>query len=452
MYGQIMVASFTELARADGGGLVAATPGPDLAAAGYDETEFAVRGEARSFEVAPPESGDPVTVTGVADFCTRALVRQPAESARCSGNVVVEWLNVSSGSDAGAGYTYLAEELVRNGDIWVGISAQYIGVAGGQGTVGAAGSTPAPGLIGQQRYQELSHPGDMFCYDIFTQVAGALGGSQGPLEHVDITCLLAIGESQSALALTTYVNCVSQLDNIFDGFLIHSRAAAGLPLHTPERAIDLLPVFRQPATPIRDDLTVPVFVVQTETDILGDFRYHDARQKDGPLFRLWEIAGNAHADRYLVGPFEEFLGCSGPVNRGQQRFVLRAALRALTRWVRTGEGPAPAERLLTTNPTEGEIRFETDDVGNVCGGVRTPCVDVPVAVLSGLGRQDESRICRLFGRTDRIEPAVLAQRYRDVDDYLRRYTAATDAAIAAGVVLESDRDELLADAEPDALT
>jgi hypothetical protein len=35
---------------------------------------------------------------------------------------------------------------------------------------------------------------------------------------------------------------------------------------------------------------------------------------------------------------------------------------------------------------------------------------------------------------------------------LRQYTAATDAAIAAGVVLESDRDELLADAEPDALT
>ncbi|OZG27863.1 hypothetical protein BH683_018290 [Williamsia sp. 1138] len=448
-----MVASFTELGRADGGGLIAANPGPDLAAAGYVETEFAVRGEARAFEVvAPPGRGTHVAVTEVADFCTRAVVRQPAEGVHCSGTVIVEWLNVSSGSDAGPGYTYLAEELVRSGDIWVGISAQYVGVAGGQGTVGTPGSTPASGLIGQQRYQALSHPGDSFCYDIFTQVAGALGDSQGPLGHVDISCLLAIGESQSALALTTYVNQVSQLDNVFGGFLIHSRAAAGLPLHTPDRAIDLLPVFRQPATPIRDDLTVPVFVVQTETDILGDFRYHDARQEDGPLFRLWEIAGNAHADRYLVGPFEEFLGCSGPVNRGQQRFVLRAALRALIRWVTTGEAPAPAERLLTTTSSEGEIRFETDDVGNVRGGVRTPCVDVPVAVLSGLGRRDESRICRLFGSTDRIEPAVLAQRYRDVDDYLRQYTAATDAAIAAGVVLESDRDELLADAEPDALT
>ncbi|WP_020105629.1 alpha/beta hydrolase domain-containing protein [Nocardia sp. 348MFTsu5.1] len=448
------MAHFNLLPPLDGCGLVSATPGPDLSAADYTEREYSVSGAARSFET-PPETPsdrpDSVAVTGVADFCTRVVVRRPIENSRCSGNVVVEWLNVSSGADAAPGYTYLAHELVRNGDIWVGVSAQYTGVAGGTGSVAAPGTTPSNGLVGEPRYAELSHPGDAFCYDIFTRVAAALGSPGGPLSDVDVDCLVAAGESQSAIALTTYVNCISKQENVFHGFLIHSRAAAGLPLQISDLAIDLLPVFRRPAVPIRGDLTVPVLVVQTETDILGDFRYVVARQNDGPRFRLWEIAGSAHADRYQVGPFEEFLGCKGPVNRGQQRFVLRAAIRALFHWARGGEGPPTADRLATDKSGDEGLRFSIDDHGNVRGGVRTPCVEAPVSVLSGVGRAGESRICRLFGSTEPIDPAVLTLRYRDADTYMEHYAAAVDAVIAAGFALEADRAELLDDAEPDAL-
>lgn len=317
--------------------------------------------------------------------------------------------------------------------------------------MGAPGAPSSPGLMGQPRYADLVHPGDAFCYDIFSQVAAALGSPGGPLGDVDIECIVAIGESQSAMALTTYVNCVSPHENIFDGFLIHSRAGAGLPLRTQPLAVDLLSVFREPPAQIRHDLDVPVLTVQTETDILGDFGYFFARQPDGPRFRLWEIAGSAHADRYQVGDFEEFLGCAGPVNRGQQRFVLRAAVRALTRWARGGDGPPIADRLHTHEDTDGEISFSTDDFGNVLGGVRTPSVDAPVFVLSGIGRSGESRICRLFGSTEPADSAKLERRYRDSADYLDQYAAAGDAAIAAGFVLSTDRDELLSDADPSVL-
>ena len=44
-------------------------------------------------------------------------------------------------------------------------------------------------------------------------------------EHV-----VAVGESQSAFFLTTYVNAVDPLDRVYDGFLVHSRFGPAAPL------------------------------------------------------------------------------------------------------------------------------------------------------------------------------------------------------------------------------
>ena len=50
---------------------------------------------------------------------------------------------------------------------------------------------------------------------------------------------------------------------------------------------------------IRTDTDVPVLVVQTEGDLIGaTFGSAAARQPDSKRFRLWEIAGTAHADTY----------------------------------------------------------------------------------------------------------------------------------------------------------
>ncbi len=121
--------------------------------------------------------------------------------------------------------------------------------------------------------------------------------------------MLAVGESQSAMALTTYVNAVAAAGGDFDGFLIHSRAAAGLPAGDVGTGIDVGTVFSGEPTRIRTDLDAPVLVVQTETDLLTNFRYHLVRQPDTDRLRVWEIAGTSHADLHQIGDFEEFLGC-----------------------------------------------------------------------------------------------------------------------------------------------
>jgi len=391
---------------------MAARPGPDLATAGYLETEWSVAGTAPSYAAddLPADGCWSLSRADQADFVTRAMLRRPADPAAFSGTLVAEWLNVSSGADAAPDWTYLADEIVRRGHAWVGISAQHVGVEGGSSAVGELGLGP---LKADERYAALHHPGDAFAYGIFTEVVAALDRI-GPVQDLEVDRRLAIGESQSAYALTSYVNGVHPIAPFFDGFLIHSRGGAAMPLGEPGRGLDLATVRDGPPTRIRDDLDVPVIIVQTETDLLGRLDYLPARQPDGERIRLWEIAGAAHADKFQIGEFEDFLGCPDPVNRGQQAYVVRA--------------------------------FVLDDAGNATGGVRTPVVDAPVEVLSGLADPGASAICGLFGTTRSLAAADLARLYPGGDaDHRAAYERATDAAIAAGFMLADDRAEILSE-------
>lgn len=452
---------FEELPPGNGLHLIGGLGDPDLAAAGYVELEPGVSVTARSYvSLTPgfPADGRFELEPGPAEEVhTRMVVRRPADPADFSGTLVLEWLNVSSGRDAAPSYGFFGPELVRHGHAWVGLSAQHAGIETAPALVEVGdGAIPMQGIrqADPERYGTRRHPGDAHAFDLFTAIARALRAHHpdGPTADLDVTRVLAVGESQSAYALTTYVNGVHPLEHAIDGFFIHSRGGPAAPLGGPGGRIDLDAGRADTPVRIRDDLDVPVLVVETETDVLGHLNYLPARQDDTDRFRLWEIAGTAHADRSLVGDFESVLGCDGPVNRGQQRFVVRAALRHLDTWVGGGSAPPTAERLVVVDGDDGRPRFGLDDLGNVRGGVRTPYVDVPAEVLSGLTAPDASRICRLFGRTLPVPPDELRRRYPSVDDYLERYRAATDDAIAAGFVLPEDRHEVLADARTELIT
>ena len=389
-------ADFTALTSGNGIALMAANSGPDLGSRDYVEVELRASG------------------TG---YATRVVVRRPASGG--SGTLVVEWLNVSSGQDAAPDWTYLAAEIVRRGHAWAGVSAQAIGVEGGPPRVETGVALQGLKTLDPERYGDLAHPGDEHCFDIYTQVARGLAADLGA------TCLLAVGESQSAYALTSYLNLVHAREGLFDGFLVHSRGGGAL--HTDE------------VTTIRTDHATPVVVVQAEGDLFGRLAFLPARQPDAEHFRLWEVAGAAHADLFQIGGFESFLGCPDPVNRGQQAYVVRAALRWLESWARGGAAAPSAPRLEVADGA-----LVRDEHGNARGGVRTPCVDAPADVLLGDAAPGASPICQLFGRTLPLaRPA-----YASHEEYLAAYEAATDAAIAAGFVLPEDRDAVLAEARP----
>jgi Alpha/beta hydrolase domain len=428
----------------------------DLAAADFVEEEYTAEGTATSYRADGPLPTDgtfELTEDAAADYRTRIVVRRPAAAADFNGTVVVEWLNVSAGFDSTPDFSYMADELLRGGYAWVGVSAQRIGIEGGPvavSTGGAADELAGKGIkaLDPARYATLSHPGDAFAYDIYTQVARALrsddGGALGDLEPER---LLAVGESQSAFALTTYVNGVQPLTLAYDGFLVHSRGGAAAPLGAPGEGIDIAGTIGGEPTHIRTDLDSPVLIVETETDVVSLLGYYPARQDDSDTVQLWEIAGTAHADAYQVGAGADLISCPVPINAGPQHYVIKAALRSLDAWVRDGTAPPEAPRL-EVDDGGGSPAIVRDDDGIALGGIRTPQVDAPTAVLSGDPAGEASIICLLLGSTTPMTPEQLAARYPSPDEYMAAYEEATDAVVEAGFVLDDDRQAMLDEADP----
>lgn len=435
------------------GPFIGAATTTDLAQLGYVEEEMVAAGTATSYTAASPLDPDgnwTFTEDGTADYRTRVLVRRPADAADSSGTVVVEWLNVSGGIDANPDWTSLQEEIVRQGHAWVGVSAQLIGVEGGPVLVTAPGSElfSGKGLVGidPERYGTLQHPGDGYSFDIYTQVARALRRGDG-LGGAAPDTILAAGESQSAIALTTYHNGVQPLTRAFDGFFVHSRAAVPLPLVGDGEYADLAGSIGSQPTQLRTDLDAPVMVLQAEGDVTGVLDSVSARQDDSDTLRWWEVAGTAHADAHLLGPLAQSAPCGVPINDGPLHLVAKAALRHLVDWVRDGTAP-PTQPLLEVTADEPPA-IARDADGIALGGVRTPPVDVPVDVLSGDPGPSDALFCLLLGTTTPLPDERLAEMYPTRDDYVERYQASADTSIEAGVVLSEDEDALLAASQPD---
>ncbi len=437
----------------------------DMKDLGYTETEFFLSGTATAYTSDPNLAADgawKVTEAGTAPYTTRVVVRRPGDASKFNGTVLVEWLNVTGGLDAGPDWTYLQPEIVRSGAAWVGVSAQKVGVEGG-GVV--LGENRVLKVFDPARYGDLVHPGDDFSYDMFSQAGAVVRRDAATvLGGLVPARVLALGESQSASRLTTYINAVAPTAKVFDGYFVHSRSAAAAPLSSAPR-----PVVNPPTpTLVRTDLGVPVLVFSSETDVAGARGYRKAAQPDTATFRAWEAAGTAHADAYNLGAggfdrgdqaattsyfglmrtppsnvYDGLITCTSPINTGPQTYVLRAALRALDTWVRTRQ-PPPSMPLLELDASGNG--YVLDDAGNAKGGIRTPHVDVPVATLGGLG-QTGNPFCGLFGTTAPLDAAALRARYGSHDTYVQRFTDAARAAVSAGVLLQVDADLLVAAAK-----
>ena len=128
--------------------------------------------------------------------------------------------------------------------------------------------------------------------------------------------MIAAGESQSAFALVTYYDGVQPLTHAFDGFFVHSRGAVGLPLVGPGKYADIASAFGGTASIFRTDLAAPVLDIQTETDVASILDSYAVRQPDSDRFRLWEVAGTAHADKHLLGSSAASIDCGVPINDG----------------------------------------------------------------------------------------------------------------------------------------
>jgi len=445
--------------------------GFDPALLGYEQSEYFLTGTARSFANVGELASDgrwTVEPADEAEYATRIVVIRPSDPADFNGTVIMEWFNVSGGLDAAPNFTMSHVEQMRSGYAFVGVSAQFRGIEESPGTIELSFPIFLKG-IQPERYASLDHPGDSFSYDIFNQAAQAVRSPEGidPLDGLAVEQILAVGESQSAFRLTTYVNAIDPVAQLFDGYLIHSRGGGSTPLsQEPQEAVPTPEVVR-----IREDMRVPVMTFQTDTDILLLGSVPD-RQPDSDNFVLWEVAGTAHGDVYSIAldvgpqdlgdnpeiaavvevasPIPGIMDCGAPINSGGQHYVMNAAIHALDRWAGGGDPPTSAPRLEVveadsepdTDGRQATHAAVTDEFGNILGGVRTAWVDVPVATLTG-DPVPGSRFCGLFGTTTLFDEVTLAELYPTKAAYLDAMTTSIEQSVADGFLLRADADLIL---------
>jgi Alpha/beta hydrolase domain len=415
----------------------------DKVPAGYLEEERFISGTATSYRKTGTWATDgrwEVAAAGTSPYKVRMLIRRPRDAKRFNGILVVEWLNVSALIEGAADYMQMEEEIVREGYAWVGIGAQNAGV-----------NAPRSGLKAwdPERYGSLAHPGDQYSYDIFSQALLSLKRPLRPvLGALKVRYVIATGRSQSAFRLVTFINAVHPLAPLADGFLVHSRsaAAAGLTADGLGRDADA-PI---PAgAKLRSDLKVPILDLVTEGDIVN-LRAHLTAEPPRPGYRRWEIAGAAHAETPLwivevPPPLDHATGCLDPVNSAPHHSVAKAALHALSRWVKNKMPPAQSPAIEIADPAVADP-VARDQNGNAKGGIRLPELEVPTATLDGVRNEvaqappGTPNFCFLFGHTRPFEAPKLKSLYATHDAFVRQFNAAADRIVRDGYWLKPEAD------------
>ncbi|MFE5409421.1 alpha/beta hydrolase domain-containing protein [Microbacterium sp. NPDC056569] len=396
----------------------------------YVETEFIYSGTANRYNATVAGGiGSRATPSPTADivssghpYTTRMVVRRPADGADFNGTVVVEWLNATSGYDVEAMWYRTHEQIMREGTVWVGITAQSVTIT--NPTLGLKRFDPV-------RYGDLDltaggqfTSGDPLSYDVYGQGIQAVrhAGVLGDIED-DIQTVVSAGVSQSAGRLSVFTNAIqTRGEPVADAALLFIGGEK-----------------------IRDDLPIPVFKVYSESE--NATSVFNTLQPDTDGMRTWHVTGTTHSDwQSMIVRYPELIRdqptaaladtcAQGPTrSRIPERYTWAAATEHLVNWARDGVLPPTADPLFTPQGT-----IERDSFGNALGGLRLAPVEVPIAkAVAG---------CGLNGIYVPFDTATLNALYPDRDSYLTPFFAAVEQNVAAGYVLPADADEMWANAQ-----
>jgi hypothetical protein len=421
----------------------------DLDAVGYREDEYVLEGDATRYRPTPgTELGFDgrweAEPAGTAPFRTRIVVYRPVDDDQFNGTAIVSWNNVTAGYDLFGGES---PEIIENGFAYVGVTTQRVGIEGLPPMNQGLASWDA------ERYGDLTHPGDDYSFDIFTQAAEAVRSGE-VLGGLEVRKVLAMGGSQSAGRLGAYVNAIHPLTHAFDGYLLTIYFGSGTALEVGDTVVNINSP-QTAAVPVRRllagrnllrSIDVPVFVVNSELEAIA---CHNVRQPDTDTYRYWESAGTCHVSvqgMELRQPkyerdFSEVLPITPGINRIPMMPLYDAALHHLQSWV-TG-GAAPPTQPLIEFDADGEV--VRDEHGIAVGGIRLPQAEVPIAKNSAIPLAEDI-YSYLYGSCAPFPPEKQRELYGDVDGYVSRFEEAARAAEKAGVLLARDIPPLVEEA------
>lgn len=403
----------------------------------YSEREFYAEGVAQRYRGAISTSFETAgSIDGDFTYRTRVLVRAPIPE-NFNGTLIVEWTNVTLGQDGDFVFSEVHDEIMREGYAYAVVSAQRIGVQRlttwsyeryNDLSVEADNIDPETG-------EDIDSTGDVLSWDIMTQIAEALkenSGDNAPLPGLTVSNVIATGQSQSAIRLTSYYNTIRAMYNIFDGFVFWDRS-----------------------TELRSDLTVPAISVNSEA--LAPTWIAPVTAK---YTRAWDVAGSTHGSLYTAEYMDDMFirdesmpGPEGPMSFTEivepscerlppfstvpAGLVVTAAFDSVRKWITSGVEAAPS--IYFSRDSEDTLIFDTD--GQVEGGIRLSQFSAPTAEV--IATNGSTFPCSISGSHRFFTAEELITRYGTHDEYVAKVRIATEQVEEDGYILPVDADAVI---------
>ena len=407
----------------------------ELTGNGYIEEEYFIEGIANRYTNQEMENSE--ILDSGHRYRTRLIVRRPLSAEQFNGVVVVEWINVTGGTDKDIDWWQSGHHFVRNGYAFIAVSAQQMGI-----------DTMKDWSPERYSSLDITHDGmvtrDALSYDIFSAVGKAINriGESLGTNQIDIMGglkaeqILATGHSQSASRLATYLNNIHPLKPVYDGVMVHGGGGR-----------------------IRDDQSVKIFKIMAETDMP---RRAAMPQPNTETFHQWEVAGTSHVDipfemewsrvrllsdgLPLSGAATRDPGCALPAHsRVPFRDVMNAAFEHLVTWVREDIAPPVAEPLQVARMMPA-LKFARDEYGNALGGIRLAEHVVATAKNTGMN-SGTNGFCGLYGSHEPFDQATLERLYPDHAAYVAGVRAVVRQNLDAGFILPYAAERTIREAE-----
>lgn len=431
----------------------------ELSEYGFEEREFMIKGQSNVYEW-PVGQDSPTIRTKDAPYCTRILIRRPADPAKFNGIVVVEPMNYASKYDRSIpGWGHCFEYYLEHGIAWIGVAIRDVALE-------------AMKRFDPERYQELSYsnplppeergePAKSYGYtskdsengliwDMLSQLCALLKSDspENPMAGYSVKKVMATAASGGDLSCYVRavhpLHCLEDEKPVYDGFLIYMTGAPGM-------INQVTPKLQETDPRCIYYSEVPFIHVLTTGDMVGggfhpDWAYMQRRpdaDEPGKKLHRYEIAGCG----VRAGYDKRRCVCREDVEKSQTpwredvyyeyefpvRYILRAATEALIRWMNDGVEP-PHSPLLEFEGVYPDTTFVRDEVGNTKGGIRTPYVDAPLYVY------------REEGGAKRLPDETIRRLYKNKEDYLGKVIRSTVKAVQDRFLLAEDSVKIILEA------
>jgi hypothetical protein len=354
-----------------------------------------------------------------APYCTRLLLRCPAESSRFSGVVVEEPAHIWSGTSI---WRATNRWLMRNGKrttstfpslglhvrvvalsrilghAWIEVDSQApvaVGIVKESDPIRYAAMTFPPGPVARDFQETIPFTPDptrQKLEDEYTAFMQRWWAATPQSPEILAATSHALRSGQLGLSATrVFLSGLSQTGGVTRRFITHSShlrlpdgsvpfegyipcASGGVALPDLGSGVKIIELLGE----------AEFQSVRWACGVSGQARGLSHRRGDSGSFRLYEVAGMAHREsRYSSGiDTKRFSVCDlagAQWSTFPNSFIYAAVFEMMVRWTEPGDdsvAPPPSAFLSTIGETDEVLR---DEHGNAVGGVRSLHLDVPIS-------------------------------------------------------------------------